>query len=84
MKLFNKKERCVIVVDEETNLKIQRFADEHCIKGSIIDITKNGELCIISFDTKSGIKNIIKQLRSKFELDFNVDVKHELIFVTNK
>lgn len=80
MSLF-RKELCTIIADEETNFKAQRFADEHCVKDSIIDIKSISGTIAISFYTKERWDYISKELNKLFNCQ---SCGNYLVYVTEK
>lgn len=84
MKLFNKKNIYTIVADKETNIEVQRFASEHCMKRSTINIMSATDYVVIDFGTKEGRDSIIEKIKDKFEQIFNVEIGENLIWITNK
>lgn len=89
MKLFNKTERCNIDVNEVTNFKLQKFADEHCAEHSIVEIkgwASGGQKnLVVSFNTKKKQSNIYRDLKKEFGNEYDVNIIHkQLISLTKK
>ena len=64
--------RCVIVVDEVTNFIVQKFADENCVDGSIVNIVSYCGVNAVAFDTHKNHDVIFEKLQKEFGADFNV------------
>ena len=84
MTLFNKKNIYTIVTDKETNIEVQKFANEHCMKKSTISIMSTTDNVVIDFWSKEGRNSIIEQIKSRFEQVFNVEIGENLIWITSK
>lgn len=84
MKLFNKKNVYTIVTDKETNIEVQKFVKEHCMKHTTINIMSATDHVIIDFTTKEGRNDIIEQIKNRFEHVFNIEIGENLIWITNK
>ena len=84
MTLFNKKNVYTIVADKETNIEVQRFANEHCMKRSTINIMSATDYIVIDFGTKEGRNSIIEQIKNRFEQIFNVEIGENIIWITKK
>jgi hypothetical protein len=83
MKLF--KRNYTIVADKEANFIVQKFACQHAVTGSQINITVDDEdnniIRFTSWDKRDGL---IQKIIRYFEQCFEVKVEKELIFITTK
>ena len=84
MKLFNKGEIYSIVVDEETNFWVQRFADNRSVKGGTVGVWKADNLTVVSFRTKETRAKISEELKNTFKGVYTVKIGEYLAFVTRK
>ena len=84
MKLFNKKNVYTIVVDKETNFEVQRFANEHCMKRSTINIMSATDYIVIDFGSKEERNSITNKIKERFEQLFNVEIGENIIWITKK
>ena len=84
MKLFNKAKLYSIVTDEKGNFKVQRFADEHCVKNSKIYVQSDGEVILIDFYSKQQQEELVEELRKALESEFEIRVEGYFIYVTKK
>jgi hypothetical protein len=84
MKLFGERKMCSIVADEAANFEVQRFADNHCIRNSIVDVKVINKLFVVSFYANRSNNSIFRQLQNDYEQDFNVRIGENHIFVTTK
>ena len=84
MALFNKGEIYSIVVDEETNFWVQRFAENRSAKHGTIGIWKADGYIVISFRTKEPRSKVSEQLRNTFKPVYDVRIGEYLSFVTKK
>jgi hypothetical protein len=84
MKLFNKTKWYNLMVSKEANLKVQRFADEHCEKGYPFRVQSDGNLVLIDFYSSEKPEKLISELKRELEADFNVRIGESFIHITNK
>ena len=84
MTLFNKKNIYTIVTDKETNIEVQRFANEHCMNKSTINIMSTTDNVVIDFWSKETRNSIIEQIKNRFEQIFSVEIGDNLIWITKK
>ena len=82
--IVRRKHRCAIIVDEVTNFKVQKFADEHRIKGSIVNVASYCDMIVIAFDTYKKQDDIFERLQQEFGADFNVERRKIIVSVTKK
>lgn len=84
MRLFNKTELYSIIAEEEANFKVQRFADEHCVKNSKLYVQSDGEVIMIDFYSNEKRDDLADGLKRELGSNFNVKVGEHFIYVTKK
>lgn len=84
MAFFNKGEVYTIVTDSETNFWVQRFAENHCIAHTVIDVMSAGGFITISFRSKERRASINKMLKSTFKSVYNVQMGEYLTLITKR
>jgi len=82
MALFSRGEVYTIVTDMETNFWVQKFAENHCIEHTTIDVMKADDLIVISFRSKERRASIYRKLKGTFKSIYNVKMGEYLTFIT--
>ena len=73
-----------IVADEVTRLEVWNFAEIHRMRNSEIHESFDGEVYLIDFYVSKPVEAITDYLKQKFEDKFNVKIKQNYIYVTEK
>lgn len=84
LNIFKKKKRTglSIIVDKTTNLEVQRFIQDYCVKGSLIHINAvDNDLYDITFTSTKDGNHVYEKLKSIFEGKYEITKGEFLIFV---
>lgn len=84
MALFNRGEVYTIVTDLDTNFWVQKFAENHCVAHSVIDVLSAGDFIAVSFRSNEKRHSISKKLKNTFESNCNIQKSGYLTLVTKR
>lgn len=84
MAFFNRGEIYTVVTDLETSFWVQRFAENHRVERTIIDVVRAGDFITVSFRSKERRAKINKKLKNTFKTICNVQTGEYVVLITKK
>ena len=84
MSIFTKSEVYTIVTDAETNFWVHKFADNHRVPNTGVDVIAAGGVITISFRSRERRSSINEKLKNTFKTVYHVQMGEYLTLITKK